>query len=313
MEKISPRPSPSLSRLPPLTALRAFVVAARYANFARAAEELHVTSAAVGQQIRQLEAHLGQDLFVRTGKRLELSEAGARLLPGLTDAFQAILRAVTALAPEGDAAALDVSVAPSFAAKWLVPRLATFQSLHPALAVRIGASMALADFRDDGPDCAIRFGSGHYPGLYVEKLMDETVIAVCSPALLDGEHPLVRPAALQHHTLLHDDSNDADTTYPDWRMWLRAAGIKDVDPEPGPRFNQTSLAIEAAIAGQGVALASSRLVEADIRGGRLLTPFGGQRKVSFSYYFVAPHERLERPSVQAFLQWLRGETVHWRS
>jgi LysR family glycine cleavage system transcriptional activator len=298
---------PTLSRLPPLTALRAFVVAAKQLSFARAAETLHVTPAAIGQQIRQLEAWFGFALFERSGRGLSLSEEGSALLPGLADAFDRMVEALAQVSSAAAGGALTVSVTPSFAAKWLVPRLENFKAAHPTIDVLVSASMALVDFAGEDVDCSIRYGPGNYTGLFVERLLDEAVFPVCSPLLLAGAHPLDEPRALRRHTLLHDDSPDRDASCPDWRMWLRAAGIGDVNPGQGPRFNQSSLVLEAAIAGQGVALAKAQLAEADLRAGRLVRPFGAAQPVDFAYYFVSPHNRRALPKVEAFRQWLRRE------
>jgi len=284
------------------------VVAARHLSFVRAADDLHVTPAAVGQQIRQLEAHLSVSLFHRNGRQLELTEEGAALLPGLIDAFESMVKSVSKIKAPEEKPALGVSVAPSFAAKWLVPRLKRFNALQPALEVRIGVSMALVDFTTEDVDCAIRFGTGVYPELFVEKLFDESVFPVCSPALLEGEHPVDRPEMLEHHVLLHDDSNMNDPGYPDWRMWFRAAGLTKLNPDQGTRFDQSALVIEAAIAGQGVALAHASLVDSDLQSGRLIRPFGNAQRTAFAYYFVCPPHKLELNKVQTFRMWLQTET-----
>jgi LysR family glycine cleavage system transcriptional activator len=156
-------------------------------------------------------------------------------------------------------------------------------------------------------DCAIRYGAGNYAGLAVERLMTESVFPVCSPALLKGKHPLDHAEALQHHTLLHDDSPDLDPSCPDWRMWLRAAGVAAVSPAQGPRFNQSSLVLDAALAGQGVALAKAQLANEDIKSGRLVRPFGTEQRVEFGYYFICPTDKSPLPKVRAFRDWLRGE------
>lgn len=311
MNYTSPRPMliPTLSRLPPLTALRAFVAAARHLSFVRAAEELHVTPAAIGQQIRQLEAHLGRSLFERNGRSLNLTEHGVALLPGLADGFERIIEAIAQLSSTQSSGPLTVSVTPSFAAKWLVPRLEKFNAAFPGIDVRLAASMALVDFSTEDVDCSIRYGAGIYPGLVVERLLAEAVFPVCSPTLLSGPHPLDHPGALKHHTLLHDDSPDRDASCPDWRMWLRAAGIHDVAAGQGPRFNQSSLVLEAAIAGHGVGLAKAQLAESDLRAGRLVRPFGAAQRVEFAYYFVSPPSRSRLPKVEAFRRWLRSETA----
>jgi LysR family glycine cleavage system transcriptional activator len=298
----------TLSRLPPLTALRSFVVAARHLSFARAADELHVTPAAVGHQVRQLEAFLGRPLFRRIARQLELTDEGHALIPGLTAAFEGMVDAVARLGSADLLAPLAISATPSFAGKWLVPRLSAFRAAHPDIELRIAASMALVDFDSEEVDCAIRFGTGNYPGLYVEKLLDESVFPVCSPALLEGDEPLDRPDRLKHHTLLHDRSSQDEAGFPDWRMWLLAAGLDGVNPGLGPQFDQSTLTLEAAIAGQGVALAKASLAESDLRAGRLVRPFGDAQRVAFAYYFVCPPAKRALARVRAFHDWLRRET-----
>jgi LysR family glycine cleavage system transcriptional activator len=231
------------------------------------------------------------------------------LLPGLTQGFDSILDAVARISVRAADRPLTVSVTPSFASKWLVPRLEKFNTAHPDIDVRIAASMALVDFASEDVDCSIRYGSGAYPDLAVEKLLTEAVFPVCSPTLLAGAQPLDHPDALAHHVLLHDDSPDRDASCPDWRMWLRAAGQGLVNAEQGPRFNQSSLVLEAAIAGQGVALAKAQLAASDLKAGRLTRPFGAAQRVEFAYYFVSPPERSALPKVAAFRQWLRDETA----
>ena len=297
----------SLARLPPLNSLRAFVVVAKHMSFSRAAEELLVTSAAVSQQIKQLEEFVGRQLFRRRHRDLQLTDAGLACLPPLTEAFDSIAAALAQLPTAGMGGPLTVSVAPSFAGKWLVPRLESFKAGHPEIDVRISASMELVDFGADAVDCAIRYGAGNYAGLAVERLMTESVFPVCSPALLKGKHPLDHAEALQHHTLLHDDSLDLDPSCPDWRMWLRAASVADASPAQGPRFNQSSLVLDAALAGQGVALAKAQLANEDLRAGRLVRPFGTEQRVEFGYYFICPTDKSPLPKVRAFCDWLRAE------
>ncbi|GAB4165962.1 MAG: transcriptional regulator GcvA [Thalassobaculales bacterium] len=298
-----------LNKLPPLNALRAFVAAARHLSFAKAAEELFVTPGAVSQQVKLLEDHLGCQLFRRTHKSLLLTDEGQACLPGLVESFQRMGEAVDAIGAMGGSGALTVSVAPSFAAKWLVPRLDKFGDRHPEIDVRVSASVGLTDFQADAIDCAVRYGGGSYPGLFVETLMPEAVFPVSSPALLDGAQALTEPAAIRHHVLLHDDSPDQDPTCPDWRMWLKAARVEGVDWTRGLRFNQSSLVLEAAISGRGVALAKARLAADDIRAGRLVKLFDIQHPVEFAYHFVCPPRRLQQKKVQLFLDWLRAEAA----
>ncbi len=296
-------------RLPPLNSLRAFEAAARLLSFSKAADELAVTPAAISHQIKGLEDQLGAKVFRRDKQKVTLTEAGALLLPGLRDGFDLIAGAVADVTERDIKGVMTVSSAPSFAAKWLVPRLDRFAERHPEIDVRVSASIALVDFARDDVDVAVRYGSGQYPGLLVERLFPETVVPVCAPALLKGKHKLKVPADLKHHTLLHDDASDGDETCPDWRMWLKAAGVNGIDPRFGPRFNQSSLVLEAAILGRGVALAKLRLAENDLASGRLVRPFAVATPVRFAYFVVSPPARAERTKVAAFRAWLKEEAA----
>lgn len=293
-------------RLPPLNSLRAFVAAARHLSLAKAADELAVTPGAVSQQIKQLEDLLGCALFRRANRQMLLTDEGQAILPGLAEAFERMHDALQAIGSVSQDGRLTVSVAPSFASKWLVPRLDRFTALHPEIDVLVSASMALADFGAEDMDCAIRYGAGRYAGLVTEKLMAESVVPVCSPALMK-DRKLKTPADLKDFTLLHDDSPDQDPSCPDWRMWLRAAGIEHIGARRGLRFNQSSLVVEAAISGRGVALAKARLAADDIRAGRLVTLFNVKQPIQFAYYFVAPPARSALKRVQLFRKWLGDE------
>jgi LysR family transcriptional regulator, glycine cleavage system transcriptional activator len=293
-------------RLPPLNALRAFEAAARHLNFSRAADELSVTPGAVSQQIQNLEDYVGVALFKRTPKGLLLTDPAQIALPALREAFDRLVEAASMLTAAVDGRRLTVTVAPSFAAKWLVPRLGKFEALHPQVDVWISAGMELIDFNGGEVDLAIRYGSGRYPGLEITRLMQETVIPVASPELIE-RLPLDRPEDLADHVLLHDGSPDADESCPDWTMWLAARGVKGVDGSRGPRFNQSSLVIEAAIGGRGVALAKRALAQADLDAGRLVVPFQIATAVDFAYYLVHPKAKGRLPQVKAFSAWLKAE------
>ncbi|MBI1777796.1 MAG: transcriptional regulator GcvA [Proteobacteria bacterium] len=295
-------------RLPPLNALRAFEAAARHLSFVKAANELHVTPAAIGHQVRQLEAILGTPLFRRVNRTLLLTDAGQACLPGIRDGFQRLSEAIESIDAVGRAGVLTVSVAPSFAAKWLVPRLDRFQDEHPDLDVRVSASMQLVDFARDDVDVAIRYGAGQYPDLVVERLLPETVLPVCAPELLQGQQPLRSPADIRFHTLLHDDSSEDDATCPDWRMWLKAAKVEGVDWARGPRFNQSSLVLEAATRGRGVALAKAQLAADDLASGRLIRPFeAGSVILGFAYFIVYPPSKTSQQKITLFRNWLHSE------
>ena len=293
--------------LPPLNSLRAFEVAARHMSISRAASELHVTPAAISHQIRLLEDHVGLPLFVRNGRGLALTDAGNAGLRELREGFSRLSAAMDAIDSLGEAGVLSVSVAPSFASKWLLPRLELFQSAHPEIDVHVSASMQLSDFMKDGIDLAIRYGAGRYSDLSVERLLTESVVPVCSPEYLMQHGPFYVPSDLTEATLLHDDSPDNDPSCPNWEMWLSAAGAPNIDSARGPRFNQSSLVIEAAALGRGVALAKTALAARDLRQGRLVQPFSSAVKVDFAYYVVAPRAKLNLPKVSYFIDWLRAE------
>lgn len=304
---------PTLARLPPLTALRAFVATARHLSFTRAADELHVTSAAIGQQIRLLEDHLGQSLFLRNRGQLQLTDAGQTLMPGLTDAFDRVLEAVSRLASNVETAPIRVSVAPSFASKWLVPRLANLRDSAPGLDVLVDASARLADLANDDTDCVIRYGSGAYPGLVVDRLFSEAVLPVCSPGFAE-RHGLYRgPDALFGVPLLHEDGPERDASCPDWLDWLRVAGISWRYGDSGVRLNQSSLIVDAAMAGQGIGLGKLRLVEADLAAGRLVSPFGEPQPVEFSYFFAATPGKARLARVELFRDWLQAQAAVTRA
>lgn len=296
-------------RLPPLNSLRVFEAAARHLSITKAADELSVTPAAVSHQVKTLEDHLGVPLFHRVNRNLLLTDAGQACLPGIREGFERLTAAIQEIDNLGDGGILSVSVAPSFAAKWLLPRLDSFSLQHPDIDVRVSASMHLMDFERDNVDLAIRYGGGRYPNLAVERLLKEEVFPVCSPRLLEGDQPLSSPDALRRHTLLHDDSPEDDLSCPTWPMWLKAAGIAEVDGARGPRFNQSSLVLEAAVLGRGVAMAKARLATADLEEGRLVKPFKGAMPVDFAYYIVCPEAKLRLRKVSVFRDWLREQAA----
>jgi LysR family transcriptional regulator, glycine cleavage system transcriptional activator len=294
-------------RLPPLNSLRAFEAAARHLSFTRAAEELHVTPAAVSHHIKALEDHLGAKLFRRLNRVVLLTGAGQACATGLSEAFDRMAVALERLRAQECSGPLTVSTSPALAAKWLVPRLERFQELYPEIDVRVSAAMRLVDFAREDVDVAIRYGTGAYPGLLTELLLTNEVVPVCAPALLEGPRRLRAPEDIRHHTLLHDDTRTSDGAYPNWAMWLRAAGLEDVDPSRGPRFDYPGLVLEAAAAGDGVALALSTVAAADLAAGRLVRPFAVAAPTPFAYYVVCPEATAERPKVAAFRRWLRAE------
>jgi LysR family transcriptional regulator, glycine cleavage system transcriptional activator len=289
--------------LPPLTALRAFEVAARHLSFTRAAAELCVTQTAISHQIKQLEQHIGVPLFRREPRRLALTSEGeiwARELRVVFTQLYAINRRLRARARARPV--VSVSVIPSFGARWLVPRLGDFLTRHPEVDVRISPNEQLVNFALEPIDIGIRFGHGKYAGLVVEKLAGDALIVVCAPSLR-SRRALATPEDLRRHVLLHDDEPQA------WSRWLAAQGQRDIDAERGPVLTDSSMLVAAAIEGQGVALARRSLALDDIAAGRLVLPFPRLRPMALAraYYIAAPRENLVRPHVAAFRNWLRAQ------
>ena len=294
-------------RLPSLNALRAFEAAARHLSFTKAAEELHVTQAAISHQVKTLEEQLALPLFRRLNRRLLLTDAGQTYVSSLTEAFDGIAEATERATAQRGGGSLRISTLPSMAAKWLLPRLSRFRARHPEIDVFVSASHGLADFRRDDLHLAIRYGKGNYPGLEAVHLMDDEIFVVCSPQLMASGPPLSNPADLRRHTLLHDISVEADRR--DWRVWLERAGETGVDPERGPGFSDSNLILEAVMAGEGVALTRRSLAAGDLAAGRLVIPFGPIRPASNRYYIAYPRANAEIPKVRRFTDWLHEEVA----
>ncbi len=297
-------------KLPSLKALQAFESAARHLSFTAAADELNVTPAAVGHQVRALEAHFGQTLLHRSTRRVELTDVARSVLPTVSRGFDMLADAGERLMAPQSGPALNLTVEPAFASRWLVQRLEGFQLRHPQWDVRLSATPDLVDLHEGQYDMGIRFGDGHYPGLVVHRLGLEEVFPVCSPALLDSHGEVHEPNDLRGLTLLHEDWIMVnEQVWPDWKMWLKATGGDRVDPDPGPHFSNSALAIEAALSGQGVALASTALVADDLASGRLICPFGDRftTQLNTAYFLVHPEAVVDNPKVTAFRDWLLSE------
>jgi LysR family glycine cleavage system transcriptional activator len=293
--------------LPPLGALRAFEVAARHLSFTRAAAELHVTQTAISHQIKQLELHLGVPLFRREPRRLALTADGHAWARELRDVFARLHDANRRLrAHRGARPVVAVSVIPSFGASWLVPRLGRFLARHPGVDVRISPADHLVDFAAEPIDVGIRYGGGIYPGLVVDKLADDALVVVCTPAL---KKRLSRPNDLARHVLLHDDDAGA------WRRWLTARKVRGVDATRGTILTDSAMLVAAAVQGQGVALARRSLALEDLALGRLVLAFPYLRPLPTgkAYYLAAPRENYARPDVAAFREWLLEEAAALRS
>lgn len=292
-------------RLPSLNALRAFEAVARHLSFARAAEELHVTPAAVSQLVKQLEAHFGINLFLR-GKTLVLNETAQRVLPLITDGFDQLERAVEQLRNDRNSGTLIVSTPPVFAQRWLIPRLDDFQAHHPDIELRLLATRRMVNFMLEDVDVAVRFGAGHYSGLFSERLMQETIIPVASPALAAN---ILGPADLAHCTLLYDDAYEWDPTFPDWESWLVSLNVPIVQPLRIRHFSEVNLAIQAAMSGLGVALAWRSLVLDELRSGKLVHLFDAVLPTNRAYYLVTLEHRREVGKIIAFRNWLQKQAI----
>lgn len=288
-------------KLPSLNALRAFEAAARYESFTKAADELCVTQGAVSHQVKALEAELGLRLFQRERQRLVITEAGKTYLEVVRDAFDRVALGTERLLQRQSSGVLTVTTSPNFAAKWLVHRLGRFAEAHPGIDLRVSASLAHVDFAREDVDVAIRHGDGQWQGLHVARLCEEELFPVCSPSLLRGRNALRSPADLKHHPLLHLDDRR------DWAKWLQQAHVSDTDVTRGPVFNQASMAIDAAVDGQGVALARTALASWDLLAGRLVRPFTLALRVPYAYWIVCPRSTAELPKIAIFREWLLAE------
>jgi LysR family transcriptional regulator, glycine cleavage system transcriptional activator len=289
-------------RLPSLNGLRAFEAAARHLSFTQAASELNVTQTAISHQIRRLEEELGIRLFIRKNRALALTPQARDYLPGVRAAFNDLRLATDRLLRKDDDNVLTISTLASLAAKWLLPRLSTFQETHPGIDVRITTSTGLVDFRNGDVDAAIRYGRGHWPGIRADWLMADELFPVCSPALLKGDRPLKCPQDLAHHTLLHTTSGYED----DWRLWLTAAGLPaDISSKPTTAtFDLIFMTLQAAIDGTGVAMGRTSYVQDDIAKGRLVVPFKIALPADAGFYLVSPETAAEPPKLAAFRKWL---------
>jgi len=289
-------------RLPPLNALRTFEAAARHLSFAKAAEELSVTAAAVSHQIKLLEGILGTRLFTRTRHSVQITDAARACLPDLSAGFDRLAAAVDLMRRMDDSGHLRVCAAGSFAAKWLVPRLTRFQAAHPGIDLELVACDGPAAAAP-GVDATILYGDDVPAGFHAAPLLGERVVAVCAPGLLRAP----APPDLAGLTLLHDDEPPEETACPDWAAWCTAFGLRDVDPRRGSRFNRSALAVDAAIAGQGVALTRWTIAAEALATGQLVAPFGPGIPSQRMHRLVCPAPLAHSTRMRAFSRWLRRE------
>jgi LysR family glycine cleavage system transcriptional activator len=291
-------------RLPPLNAIRAFETASRHASFTEAAGELAVTQGAVSRHVATLEAWLGVRLFERNLRGIALTPKGvvyARIVRGALDQLDYATRQLKA---EPDGNLLRLKVPPTFAIRWLAPRLASFHALNRRLELSITTSHHAVDFNREDVDACIHSDTRPLAGTHCERLFGEIVVPVCSPRLLARQPPLAVPRDLAQHVLVSSLHRPRD-----WPTWLAAAGAADVDGNNGIRVENSALAYQAAIEGVGVAIAQLRFVADDLEQGRLVTPFALRVPADGSYYFAYPVERPKPARVAAFEEWLRGEAL----
>ena len=303
-------------RLPPLNALRVFEAAARHLSFKEAAAELHITQAAVSHQVKSLEEYLGVQLFRRSARGVQLTDAARACLPKLREGFDALAAAVETIRERGEETELVITAPPVFTARWLMPRLAGFSKREPKIELHVFASSKMVDagaldstalvgdldLRMESSAVQIHLGAGNYPGHRADRLFGVAIVAVASPDLEPG---LKAPEDLEKQTLLHDEAMEIVAGGNAWRKWLEAAGVADrVDADRGPHFSSNILSLEAASQKLGVALALRPLVNADIASGRLAAPFEIEVKPGSAYYLVCPEVIADRPAVAAFRKWL---------
>lgn len=287
------------SRIPPLQALRALEAVARTGSLTKAAGAMHVTHGAISHQLKGLEADLGVVLVERAGRGVRLTDEGERFAARVRIALAELGEAVREVTEHNNPRQFRVSVMPSFAARWLLPRVGRFFAAHPDIDLDVRASVTLVDFRRDDVEAALRYGGGNYPGVISEHLLDDEYYPVCSPRLGGGRLP-GRPAEISRYLLLRSDNEF-------WEPWFRAAGLDWPEPVRGPTFNDASHVMQAAVEGQGIALARSSLIGNDIANGVLVRLFDIAVPSPNHYYLVYPPRLADAPKLAFFRQWLRDE------
>jgi LysR family transcriptional regulator, glycine cleavage system transcriptional activator len=289
-------------RLPPLNGLKAFEAAARSESFTRAAEELNVTQGAVSHQVKALEDTLGLKLFNRERQRLILTEAGRDYLAVVRDALDRIAIGTERLLQRQESGVLTVSTSPDFAAKWLVNRLSRFAEKYPDVDLRVSATTHYVDFAREDVDVAIRHGNGNWPGLHMERLYSERLFPVCSPKLVAGPNRITKTADLLKFPLLRlEDAKN-------WTRLFENAGVK-VPVGPGPVLNRASMLIDAAIDGQGIALARTALAAWDLINERLIRPVDDSLRMANTYWIVCPKVTSNVPKIATFRHWVLAEAA----
>lgn len=285
-------------RLPPLNSLKCFEAAGRLLSFTRAAQELNVTQAAVSHQIKLIEGYLGVPLFARYPRKLALTDQGKSLLPDVTEAFDRMSNAINGLREEPSSKLVSVRLAPSFAAKWLSPRLKYFWLQYPEIDLCLYHAHPAVDFNREEIDIAVTYGKGDWPGVVADLILSLDFFPVCSPSFMSNDKPLSDINNLKYYTLLHD------ANYECWVDWLKLANINEINAGKGTIIDDTNVLIQAAVDGQGVALGSTTFVQDLLDSGKLIKPFDITLENEFAYYIVCPEAHLKNPSVLAFKNWL---------
>ncbi|AWJ88689.1 LysR family transcriptional regulator [Azospirillum baldaniorum] len=295
-------------RLPPLNTLRLFEAAGRHQSFKAAAEELHLTPSAVSHGIQTLEDWLGVELFLRGNRSLSLTPAGQTYLPRVRDALQSLALATESVPGRAPSGRLSVSAAPTFALRWLIPRLPAFQERHPAITVALDTAHRVVEFPRDGIDVGIRLGRGDWPGLAALKLMEEDLVPVAAPALAAR---IACPADLATVPLLHV----ADVSE-DWTAWAEAAGLPpsalDDGLKRGLRLDAIHMAVDAAVRGLGVIIGRRPTIDPELASGQLVEVMGPRLRAKSAYWLVTAQDSLRRPEVAAFRSWMRAEFAQGR-
>jgi len=298
------------ARLPSLDLLRGFEAAARLLSFTRAGEELHLTQSAVSRQMQELESQLGTKLFERRHRALALTDAGQQFYPSAAQVLATMRAATDRLRAQAGRRSLAVTTTHSFAALWLIPRLAGFTRAHPGVDVRMAADTRVQDLERDGLDVAIRHGPASLAGPNAQRLFGERVFPVCSPKLLrDPRRPLKEPADLRHHVLLQYDDPDARHPWLHWRTWLEVERLAELKPAGRLSFSGYEQIIAAAIAGHGVALGRSPLLKDALEAGELAAPFRRTADPARAYYAIVSRHTAGRPEVADFVAWLKRESA----
>jgi len=288
-----------MALFPSLESLRVFEVACRHGSYSEAARELHVTHSAVSQRIRQLEEQLGLTLFERQGNRMVPTASGVRLQAGVKSAFSEMNAALAGIQTRRKDAEITISLLPVMAARWLVPRLPRFTARFPHINLHIKSGQSLANFKSDGVDIAIRFGTGDWKGLRAIKLLDEEFFPVCSPGLNGGRLPK-DPASMLSQPLLIDRNLS-------WHAWFKSAGLKLDRDIAGTAFTDTNALMEAAVTGQGIALGRLSVTRSDILAGKLVRLSEHSLRVAYCHYAVYPIASESNPALAAFRDWLVEE------